>query len=759
MQWMVRLSEMVEKTLSFLQVNICGISDHSQVVLNNYMNTHKPMICCLNETKKILEKNAFTNYYTEPNCNSSYGGIALVIRNDIFYTRLSDLEATDFDNAWILTSIAGLKIVVGTAYLRPNQTEQMTSFLRLKENIANFIVKHELDGMLFMGDCNARHYYWGDSSCNKNGDMLVENIAIDDIIVNDGEETFLASNGSSVIDLCIVTGSLANKHKFQLTTDTESELFTGAPQRGHVPVFVTSQVPDQQIRSSTKPWLEKADWNKWACALEEECDESIAKTLDADNFDTRWDTIRTAIHEVTSRCIPLKVTSRHSKPFWCQELTEKSSNLRILRKKFKFHSNYSNGYELEAAKMDFKKLLAEKASEWMQEKLTFLNHNRGKSFWQNYRTIFKPEESPIGPLKKANGALAITETEIAEELQETFFEGRHLQEQVFDQEHFATVSVTAKNLGTDVENVHHLDDEITMPELEKEIKNLPRSTAFDTDNIHVSMLKHFGPKMKQSLLNFFNDCYRSANWPWKTSKVIFIKKAGKANYTSSSSYRPLTISSHVGKLFERILNKRLKIFLENNLLIEEEQEGFREKRSSVRSLYRMQLEIEEVLRTKTCGALLNIDLEKAFDSVWVDGLLLKLNQVGITGRMFNIIKSFLLSRESFIKVGNFNSPPFRIESGLPQGSVLSPTLFILFINDFIGTLSPRFKFADDTAVLVKVSIPSTLESTLQEVANEVQNWCRKWRMVVNGSKTEIIVFNAGNFSKPAIAMNGNISVK
>ena len=157
----------------------------------------------------------------------------------------------------------------------------------------------------------------------------------------------------------------------------------------------------------------------------------------------------------------------------------------------------------------------------MQEKLTFLNHNRGKSFWQNYRTIFKPEESPIGPLKKANGALAITETEIAEELQETFFEGRHLQEQVFDQEHFATVSVTAKILGTDVENVH-LDDKITMPDLEKEIKNLPRSTAFDTENIDVSMLKHFGPKMMQSLLNFFNDCYRSANWPWKTSNVIFI---------------------------------------------------------------------------------------------------------------------------------------------------------------------------------------------------------------------------------------------
>ena len=93
------------------------------------------------------------------------------------------------------------------------------------------------------------------------------------------------------------------------------------------------------------------------------------------------------------------------------------------------------------------------------------------------RTVFKPEESPFGPLEKQK---AITEPEIAEELQQTFFERRHLREQFFGQEHVATVSLTANNLGTDEDNVHHHDEEFTMPELEKEIKNLPRSTVFDT---------------------------------------------------------------------------------------------------------------------------------------------------------------------------------------------------------------------------------------------------------------------------------------
>ena len=180
-----------------------------------------------------------------------------------------------------------------------------------------------------------------------------------------------------------------------------------------------------------------------------------------------------------------------------------------------------------------------------------------------------------------------------------------------------------------------------MYELECAIKDIPQSDAFDNDGIHASMLKHFGIKLKLRLLTLFNSYCHESTWPWNSSRVMFIKKPGKSIYAFNSTYRPITLSSHVGKIFERMINRRLRTFFTSCKIIEEEQEGFREKRSTVRSLYRMQLELEDIQRDKKPAVLLNIDLEKAFDSVWIDGVLYKLQNIGITGKLLSIIQAFL----------------------------------------------------------------------------------------------------------------------
>ena len=545
---------MANKILTFIQLKIGGVAEHSKLTFNNYLETHKPTICCLNETKRQLDKDFAVNYITESTCRGVRNdGVAIIISKDLSYTRLNELELKDYDSIWILTVVAGLKILIGTAYLKPNETAQMEKFIKQSEKVVNFYHQHNHDGVLFLGDCNARDCSWGDSVCNPNGYLLLESLSAEDNIHNNGEATFLSSNGSSVIDLCIVSGRIATQVGFELTTDPIIELFTGAPQRGHIPLIVKCNLSRSTEEENTKPWLQKADWEAWQNVLEESSHASIEAVQRAKAID-QWGSVLFDISEATGSAIPYKRSSRHSKPFWSEDLSQKSAELRALRKKLKYCSNYSNGERLNTAKNEFKSLLSEKSSEWMRGTLTKLSYRKGKDFWQQFRFFLQMRECTIGPLQSSDGRLATSKEEISEELRKTLFLGQHLKGRSFDEDHYAEVTRKVRNQDPQINAEHDeelFDEDFSMHELECAIKNVPQSDAFDNDGIHASMLKRFGIRMKLRLLKLFNSCWYESTWPWNSSRVIFIKKPGKSIYSSNSSYRPLTLSSHVGKLFEK----------------------------------------------------------------------------------------------------------------------------------------------------------------------------------------------------------------
>ena len=414
---------------------------------------------------------------------------------------------------------------------------------------------------------------------------------------------FLSSNGSSVIDLCLVSGRIATQVGFELTTDPNVELFTGAPQRGHIPSIVKCNLSRTTEEGSTKPWLQKADWEACQNVLEKSSHASL-EAVQCPSATDHWGSVLVDITEATRLAIPYKRSSRHSKPFWSKDLSQQSAELEALRKKFKYCSNYSNGERLNNAKNEFKSVLSEKSSEWMRETLSGLSYRKGQGFRQKYRHVFQMIECAIGPLQSSDGRLVFSKEEISDELRKTFFLGQHLKGRSFDEDHYVEVTRRVRNQDPQInaENDAELfDEDFSMYELEFAIKDIPQSDAFDNDGIHASMLKHFGIRMKLRLLKLFNSCWHESTWSWNSSRVIFIKKPGKSTFAFSSSYRPVILSSHVGKLFERMINRRLRTFFTCGKKTEEEQDGFIEKRSSVRSLYRMQLELEDIQRKKTSG--------------------------------------------------------------------------------------------------------------------------------------------------------------
>ena len=139
----------------------------------------------------------------------------------------------------------------------------------------NFYHHHHLDGVFFLGDCNARQCLWGDSIKNLNGYMLLEKLSNEDNILINGVATFLPSNGSSVIDLCVVSGRIAKQVGFELTFDPNIKLSTGAPQCGHIPLIVKCNLSRTTEEENSKHWLQNADWKAWQNVLEETSHASI----------------------------------------------------------------------------------------------------------------------------------------------------------------------------------------------------------------------------------------------------------------------------------------------------------------------------------------------------------------------------------------------------------------------------------------------------------------------------------------------------
>ena len=142
----------------------------------------------------------------------------------------------------------------------------------------------------------------------------------------------MSSNGSSVIDLCIVSGRIATQVGFQLTTDPSIEHFTGAPQRGHIPLIVNCNLSRTLEEGNTKPRLQKADWEAWQNVLENSSHASLA-AVQCSSATDQWGSVLVDITGATRLAIPYKRSSRHSKPFWSEDLSQKSAELRALRKK------------------------------------------------------------------------------------------------------------------------------------------------------------------------------------------------------------------------------------------------------------------------------------------------------------------------------------------------------------------------------------------------------------------------------------------
>ena len=348
------------------------------------------------------------------------------------------------------------------------------------------------------------------------------------------------------------------------------------------------------------------------------------------NAEELWLSLKQAIEIASEEQIPRKKIC-FSKPFWCKELTIASQELRTGRKNYRFRSSGHNLKLLRDAQKAFRTLMQDKFNEYFKNTIDMLNDTRSKDFWNNTNEQMKAKtDSGVAPLFK-NDKFHFESEDEAGILRETFFTGKHLEGLAFNEDHKVLVEnhlpqlLQAKTVDT---RETWFNSDFTLEELEHTLRNLKTSgKSLDNDAIHPKMIKFAGTRFKDCLVHIANRSLDEGYWPWMFSKVTFLRKRGKPDYTNPTGYRPITISSYCGKIVERLLGARLRGFFRTSKAIDAEQKGLQSHRSTVRLLYRLKICYQEVKRNKQKGAVISIDFEKAFDSVWTKGLLKKVPSV------------------------------------------------------------------------------------------------------------------------------------
>ena len=250
------------------------------------------------------------------------------------------------------------------------------------------------------------------------------------------------------------------------------------------------------------------------------------------------------------------------------------------------------------------------------------------------------------------------------------------------------------------------------------------------------------------LLHIFDLSWSLHSFPsiWKTSSNILIHKMGKP-FDSPASFRPISLTSCVPKLFERIILSRLLFLLESNSILSPRQAGFCPGRSTLDQILYLSQSISDEFDKPRLGSrtiLSTIDFSKAFDSVWHPALFHKLILVGLPPCFARWTQSFLSDRRACVVYQNHKSRSFRVRRGVPQGSVLGPVLFCLFNNDLPVSL-PSFVscslYADDLAIWSSSpSVPTAVEAT-QGALFRLERWSEYWCLPFNPSKCEASFFS------------------
>ena len=347
--------------------------------------------------------------------------------------------------------------------------------------------------------------------------------------------------------------------------------------------------------------------------------------------------------------------------------------------------------------------------------------NNSKNVWKSVRELISSKSfSPRNNLLNINGKIETKPALVAEEFNSFFTNITEKIRRQLPPLHIDPLQYVTVNMRNSF-----FFNAITADEILKVINTLDQSKSNGLFSIPPKLLRLLSRDISYILADVFNISIQTGKFIrcLKTSKVSPIYK-NKGSELDVSNYRPISLLSNIDKIFEKLVHERLMNYLTQEKILYNRQFGFRKKHSTIHNLIALSEEVRENLDKGNYTYAVFLDLQKAFDSVDHDILIKKLYCYGIRGIFSDWIKSFLTERKQFVSINGIDSTTREIKYGVPQGSVLGPLLFLIYINDLQNALlySKSFIFADDTAIIYSDNDLRKIKKRMNIDLKLLSNW-------------------------------------
>jgi len=459
-----------------------------------------------------------------------------------------------------------------------------------------------------------------------------------------------------------------------------------------------------------------------------------------------WNAFCDVVKEVILIFVP-KMTNKSNKfPVWMTNDAKRLRKSKIrLWNRYREDKSYNNLVEYRLASnrviSSYKKAKAD-----FENNLAKRIKNNPKAFYNYVRSRSKTKDK-VGPLKDENGSVIMDSNGMCKLLNNYF-------SSVFTSENIDKIPDTKAVFKEDQDKNLH-DVAIMQSVVYEKLKILKQNKAPGVDNLDSGFLKEVAGIISYPLAIIFKQSLDTGMVPidWKQANVCAIFKKGQR--TSPGNYRPISLTSHVCKVLESILKDKILEHIDKYALLNPSQHGFVKHKSCLTNLLEFISFVSDCMDNHKKVDVIFLDFQKAFDKVPHKRLLAKIKSFGITENVYKWIESWLIGRKQRVVLNGSYSEWKTVASGVPQGSVLGPLLFLLFVNDMDESIiNQLLKFADDTKLFGCVSSQEGVDLLRNDLRSLIQ-WSEDWQMLFNVEKCKVMHFGANN-TKENYSINNTV---